>query len=386
MKNKYFFISLFSFLFIGCSDLIAPANLSNASYEVDYQAVINTVYANNPGVNGIMVHVEAPDHSLSWSGAVGYSDPKSKKKINTNQPALIASNTKMYVSVAILRLIEDGKLGLYAPIGNLLTERTKLILHDNHYDLTAIKIVHLLSHTSGIHDYVDEDYMKQITKDPKRRWTRNEQISRAMKIGHLLNKPGAGYSYADVNYLLLTEILEQKTGKPFYTAIRGLLNYRKHRFNNTWFYTLEPKPRKTLPLVHQYAGELGWDSYEINPSVDLYGGGGISATTKDLARFSQLLFEKKIIIDPETLNLIYTDLGVTKSKYGKYLLGLNESNIKGYKTYGHGGFWGTTVQYIPVLNASISVFVLNRDHNKLREVILEEIVKKLEKQSKRSKH
>jgi len=377
MKYKYFFVALLSFFLVGCTTLFGPNELVGTTYNADFQSVINTIYANNPTASGIMVHIEAPDESLSWSGAVGYSDKKNQKKINPNQPALIGSNTKMYVSVAILRLIEDGKLGLYAPIENLLSARTKLILQDNHYDLKAIKIVHLLSHTGGIQDYVNDDYMRQVTKAPEHRWTRNEQIALAMKMGDPLNKPGKGFSYADVNYLLLTEIIEQKTGQPFYTSIRKLLNYRKHRLKNTWFYSLEPQPKNSLPLVHQYAGELGWDSYAVNPSFDLYGGGGIAATTKDLARFCQLLFEKKIIKDPETLNLIYTDLGVTQSKHGKYLLGLTESEINGYKTYGHGGFWGTGVQYFPELNTSISVFVLNRDQRRLRKVILEELVKKI---------
>ncbi len=377
MKYKYPLFALLSFFLVGCATLLGPNDLVDATYNADFQSVINTIYANNPEANGIMVHIESPDKSLAWSGATGYSDTKKQKKIRPNQPALIASNTKMYVSVAVLRLIEDGKLGLYAPIENLLTNRTKSLLQKDQYDLKAIKIVHLLSHTSGIQDYVNDDYMDQITQTPKHRWTRDEQIALAMKVGQPLSKPGKGFSYADVNFLLLTEIIEQKTGKPFYTSIRNLLNYRRNRIKNTWFYTLEPKPRNTLPLVHQFAGELGWDSYHIDPSFDLYGGGGIAATTKDLARFCQLLFEKKIIKDPETLNLIYTDLGVTKNKHGKYLLGLSESKIGGFTAYGHGGFWGTMVQYFPELNTSISVFVLNRDKNKLRKEILEALVKKL---------
>ena len=59
-------------------------------------------------------------------------------------------------------------------------------------------------------------------------------------------------------------------------------------------------------------------------------------------------------------------------------LGLSKSTINGFNAYGHGGFWATTVQYIPKLNTSIAVFVLEKDHKKLRKDILETLVKQLQ--------
>lgn len=376
MKYYSFYLSLF--LFLGCATLQPSNHFAKAQKDPGFQGVITSIYAVHSDALGILVHVEAPDSGISWGGAVGFSDRKTKQKLQINQPALIASNTKTFVSVAILRLIEEGKLGLYAPIENLLTEKTKTLLQEDQYDLKAIKVVHLMSHTSGIQDYVDDDYMAGLTTDKTHRWTRDEQIARAVKVGNRIDRPGQTFSYADMNYLLLTEIIEQKTNQPFYLAIRSLLNYRKHRLNGIWFETLEKQPRGTLPLAHQYAVQKGWNSYEIDPSFDLYGGGGIAATPKDLARFSQLLFNKKIIKDPETLNLIYTDIGATGNKREPYFLGLSEYEVQGMKAYGHGGFWGTMVQYIPDLNASVTVYIMNRDAKNLRKVVMEAIVKELE--------
>ncbi|MEZ5048681.1 MAG: hypothetical protein R2766_03415 [Saprospiraceae bacterium] len=62
----------------------------------------------------------------------------------------------------------------------------------------------------------------------------------------------------------------------------------------------------TLPLVHQYTSKLKENSYNINPSWDLYGGGGIASTTKDLAMFFQLLFEGKIIQDKHILESMHS--------------------------------------------------------------------------------
>ncbi|HHB78627.1 MAG TPA: class C beta-lactamase-related serine hydrolase [Saprospiraceae bacterium] len=377
MRFKYYFLFFLTLIVLGCSTMQPGKGLVNSRYSSDFQKVIDSIYARHPDMIGLMVAIEAPDKNLSWVGAVGYSNYETKQKLKVNQPGLIASNTKTFVSVAILRLIEDGKLGLYAPIENLLSEKTKMRLKRDKYDLKAIKVVHLLSHSSGIRDYVDEDYLKKISGEPTHRWTRDEQIERATRRGKPLAGPGKVFSYADVNYLLLTEIIEQKTKKPFYQAIRELLNYRQNHLRSIWFATLEDAPTQVLPLVHQYDRKEGWDSYDIDVSFDLYGGGGIAATPRDLARFSQLLFEKKIIKDSETFNLIFTDVGVPGNKHGHYYLGLSESEINGHKAYGHGGFWGTTVQYFPDFNASISVFVLNRNQGKLRPSILEALVKEL---------
>ena len=131
--------------------------------------------------------------------------------------------------------------------------------------------------------------------------------------------------------------------------------------------------------MHQNSGSHGTGSYELDVSFDLYGAGGIAATTEDLAMFSQLLFEGRYFDNPETLDLIYTKMPYGVGEDPRYLLGLMESEIGGLKSYGHGGFWGTVVQYLPELNTSISVFILERDERKLRKDVLEAIVANLKK-------
>ncbi|MFK7807715.1 MAG: serine hydrolase domain-containing protein, partial [Saprospiraceae bacterium] len=297
--------------------------------------------------------------------------------IAADQPALIASNTKTYVSAAILRLVEKGKLKLTDPIAMHLSEKTKKVLAKDKYDLNTITVAHLMSHTSGIYNYVyanDGFLLKRVTDQPKHRWTREEQIALAVSGGEPLGKPGVVFSYADTNYCLLSEIIEQNTGKAFYISMRELLNYERFNLDNTWFESLEDYPENTKPMVHQYWDARNFDSYEFDHSFDLYGGGGIAATTKDLARFSQLLFKGKLFEDPQTLALIYTPMPAVQDDGKDYHLGIMESETNGYKTFGHGGFWGTTVKYFPELDMSISVFINNRDENRLRKDVLEALV------------
>ncbi|WP_084426826.1 serine hydrolase domain-containing protein [Aequorivita capsosiphonis] len=294
-----------------------------------------------------------------------------------DQPALIVSSKKTYISATILRLQEQNKLSIEEAIKNHLTDRTIQLFESDGYDLDLIKIKHLLSHTSGIEGYADDVYLNWVDKNQKHRWTRDEQLELTIKDGNPLGKPDDTFNYTDANYLLCTEIIENVTKKPFYESMKALLKYDQFHFSNTWFPTLEPKNKETKSLVHQYWGEKNWDSYNHDISWDLYGGGGIATTTKELAQFSYNLFNDNIIKDKNTLNQIFKTIETKDGKDNKYGLGLSIGNVEGYKSYGHGGFWGTVVLYFPEMDTSIAVFILERDERILRKNVLEALVLEL---------
>ncbi|ULT25846.1 hypothetical protein KUH03_02325 [Sphingobacterium sp. E70] len=115
------------------------------------------------------------------------------------------------------------------------------------------------------------------------------------------------------------------------------MKYKELNLTKTWFIDLENYPANTLALAHQYASEYKWDSYAINPSWDLYGGGGIAATAKESALFFQYLFDGKIIQDKQILKAMHTY--VLPSDQSKYCLGLYHFDM-GFNAYYHGGWWG----------------------------------------------
>lgn len=375
--NKILFV-LVCILTISCKN---DSVKKNDTVKVEnFQSIIDSIYQSNPESVGIMVHIESPKNGISWSGGSGLSDKENKIKLSPDQPALIASSIKTYISATILKLQEQNKLSIEDNISKYLTQKTNDLFKSDGYNFDNIKIKHLLSHTSGIEDYVNDEYLNWIDNNQKHRWTRDEQLQLATKVGNPLGKPQELFSYADVNYVLCTEIIEQITKKSFYKAIRELLKYKELGLTNTWFPTLETKDKNTKELVHQYWGEKNWDSYNHDISWDLYGGGGIATTTKELAQFSYNLFNEKIIEDKNTLKLLSTQVKTLDNKETKYGLGLTLGQVKGFKSFGHGGFWGTVVLYFPKLDASISVYVLERDKRKLRKNILEALVSELSTQ------
>lgn len=352
MKDRLFIIAL---IFLSCSQFCFSQNL-----EQKFQAILDSSYQANKDAIGFMIHIESPDNKISWTSAVGFTDKEKSTKLDKNQPLLIASNTKTYVSATILRLVEKDKVQLDQTIKNLVKRKTKRLLNKAGYDINKITLRHLLSHTSGISDHVDKSYFIFVNENPKYQWTRDEQIALAMKKATPV-KAGTSYSYADINYLLLTEIIERLTKKHFYKAIRELLDFKKHQLDHSWFVNLESSPAEALSFPKQYSSKFTVNSSQINPSWDLYGGGGQATTTKDLALFFQLLFNGEIIKDPAILAQMSANV-ISKEDSRNYCLGLfNIPSFFGTNVYYHGGFWGTDVVYVPSINTSIAIFTLVRE-------------------------
>ena len=334
------------------SNLFANAQTN----EQKIQSMVDSFYQAYPSAVGIIIHLESGSKKLSYSYAAGYADKQLKTPLNTDQPALTASNTKTYVSAAILKLMEQHQLDINQSIGSVIHPKTNKKLMNAGYLTDSITIKQLLSHTSGIADFINDDYFDFVNKNKRYRWKRDEQITLATRIGKPLAMPGDTFKYADINYLFASEIIENKTKLPFYKGIAKLLGLKQHGLHSTWFVSLEKKPKQSADLAHQYYDKLGWDSYDLDPSWDLYGGGGVATSTKDLASFFQLLFEGKIIHDPKLIELMYTPV----SRQSNYGLGIRKISLNGYTGYYHGGWWGTDATYIPELETSIVVFILER--------------------------
>ena len=196
--------------------------------------------------------------------------------------------------------------------------------------------------------------------------------------GSPLGKAGIIFHYADANYLLCTEIMEQIEKKPFYDVLREKLKWNQLQLNNTWFPTLEEKPEKSKPMAHQYWNSKKWDSHKHDISWDLYGGGGIASTTRDMAIFTQALFNHQIIVTDSIQNLLYTNFKIKETASYPYYLGISQNDYMGYTSFGHGGFWGTVVRYFPAFNATIAISIQDRDFGKLRKNVFDGVIQLLD--------
>ncbi len=323
------------------------------------QTILDSTYAANPDAVGIQISIISDRYDISWKSAAGYTSKDRSKAVSPDNPVLIASNTKTYVAAAIIKLAENGSILLDKSISNYLSQGTNIKFVNAGYDTDSISIKHLLSHSSGIRDYVDSVYFEYVRHNPRKNWTIDEQIDISVSIGTPLWEAGKGFIYGDINYILLTEIIENITDNVFYEAIPALLKFKELGIYNTWFAKLQDKPKDAMPLAEQYYTSEGWQSGRFDPSWDLYGGGGLISTVHDMSLFYSHLFGGKIIVNDSLLSKMHEF--VLPSEMSNYCLGLRKIDFHGYDGYYHGGFWGTDSMYLPKYDLTISVSTLEKD-------------------------
>jgi len=321
--------------------------------------LVESINETNGDLAGVSLTVISPELGINFSGAHGFDSTTKENILNANQPFRIASLTKTFVSAAILRLQEEGKLDINNSIDTYVSTDHLRILKEGGYDPQQITIKHCMMHVSGLFDYAEgnESYIAEASKDPSKRWTRTEQIQWAMDHGKPMGKPGENFHYSDTGYVLLGEIIERQSGLDLAQGLRQLLQFEKLGMSSTWLESLEDAPLGVPSSVKRYMGDLEtthWDN-----SVDLYGGGGLQATTNDLALFLQGLFNNQVFQYEETLDIMLLKAGFdsSDSELPEYRLGFGQIKGKesGIEAFLHTGFWGSIFMHFPYYNCSIAL-------------------------------
>ncbi|MEX3954340.1 serine hydrolase [Paraburkholderia sp. EG287B] len=103
----------------------------------------------------------------------------------------------------------------------------------------------------------------------------------------------------------------------------------------------------------------GIDVTEVSATMDLYGGGGLVMSVRDLASFTKDLFEGRVFDKSQTLIEMLRE--GQHEDADAYRLGVSVSEIAGTVCYSHAGFWGTVVYYSPQHAIAISGFTTVRN-------------------------
>jgi D-alanyl-D-alanine carboxypeptidase len=333
----------------------------------ELQALVDRDVEEWPQMPGRLLHVLAPGVDVDVEVAAGVADRTTGEPLVPGSRFRIASVTKPFVAAAALRLVEDDRLSLDATVARLLPGEYDELLRSGGYDTGAITLRHLLTHTSGIYDFaadaydssIPDGFTSQVYLDLGRRWTRFEQVGFAVSHGAPYGPPGARFGYSDTGACLVGEVLERTTGLSMGSAIRELVGYERLGLGHTWQESVEPEPAGLPPLSHQYEGE--YDVADMDPSVDLYGGGGLTSTCGDLARFFRGLLRGDVFHEPATLETMTSTLvdvpladGVgDEDDPSSAAMFLFRAEIGGEVWWGHDGFWGTTAYTCPARDVTI---------------------------------
>ncbi|MFZ9976460.1 MAG: serine hydrolase domain-containing protein [Candidatus Kapaibacteriota bacterium] len=319
---------------------------SNFNFQADIESQLHE------NIPGVLLTVISKEKEIDWSGASGYTDKVHNNKLLPHQTFRMASVTKTFVASTILRLWEDQKLKLEDPIIQYISKEHSELLIKGGYAPDKITILHLLTHSSGMADHTHTERFQFEYIKTNHTWTRTEQLMELIHHTKPVGEIGKQFSYSDTGYILLGEIIENITQKSLGEAIEMLLDFHKLGLHS--IHIEDKKGEFTADRIHQYHMD-GEDIYFINPTFDLYGGGGLLSSTHDLALFFKNLFEHKVFRKKSTLERMLTPINYSEIPALDYRMGIWETDIEGVKAYTHSGFWGTQVIYIPNIQTTIAV-------------------------------
>lgn len=134
------------------------------------------------------------------TGNYGWANIQDSIPVSDKTVFTINSITKAFTGIAILQLMEAGKLNLASPVSTYLTGLPET--------WKPVTIQQLLSHTSGIPDIVDEEEAVLIAAGGEEAWKK-------VLLLPIDFKPGEKFSYNQTNYLLLGRIIDKLSGMPF---------------------------------------------------------------------------------------------------------------------------------------------------------------------------
>jgi CubicO group peptidase (beta-lactamase class C family) len=278
----------------------------------------------------------------------GYRTPEKKDLYKNNDIFRIASMSKAITTAGIMQLYERGLLDLDDPVRKYIPAFSKTEVLDtfNSTDSTyttvkaksPVTIRHLLTHTSGITygDYQRDGtqfiYKKLRLTDvglSNSRWT-TEQFVNQLALAPLAFQPGEKYAYG-LNMDVLGRVIEVVTGESLAVYLRKNI-FDPLKMNDTWFYLPKEKRDRLVPLyAHDKDDRLFiTNTYGMIPMVDYpkaedhnyyAGGGGLSSTAMDYARFIQALLnggqlDGKRILSRRTIEMMTSDQMIALNRNG----------------------------------------------------------------------
>ena len=335
------------------------------------------VFSDRPHVENAVARIDAFGGKRVWARAKGpgtiTDDQPFGSSMTVELQLRTAGISKTMTAAIIMQLSEEGALHLDEEVHGKCTIRQ------------------LLNHTSGLADYRFDkgsvgswngrswldvmiaeafDEEPEVFDPPTRIWDPGEIVQFYREIGldrapHFA--PGEDYFYCETNYVLLGILIERRTGISLAENYRRRI-FRKIGMDHTYTEHREP-PTPGGKLANHY-----W--YLRNTNVNVidrqmassgeWANGGHVSTVADLSAFIRGLFKGQFFLFPQStlermLNLSTLELKQPRTNfdqgqttYDRYSGGLMHWNIDGIEVWGHTGFWGIGMFYIPQADVSLT--------------------------------
>jgi CubicO group peptidase (beta-lactamase class C family) len=276
-------------------------------------------YVDRGKLSGAVV-VIARRGKLAYLDALGWDDVEARSQMNRRTIFRMASSSKPVTAVAILMLMEEGKLQLGDPVSKFLPEFKKMKVKET-MPLTgepepvpakrAITILDLLTHRSGLGSgLAASKEMMAVMKAKKDTDTLADFVPKMAAVP-LDFQPGSEWRYSGLaGFDTLSRVVEVASGKTFDEFLRQRL-FEPLGMKDTFF--VVPADRKARLAKIYKTTPKGLEKIEFFKFLDnphyFSGAGGLASTAEDYARFGQMLLSGgqlngKRVLGPRTVELM----------------------------------------------------------------------------------
>lgn len=332
---------------------ITIAQQPNEKMAIEFDKVLSAQF--KPGEPGASVLV-AKRGQIIYKKSFGMANLELNIPMQPDQVFWIASIGKQFTAVAILQLMEQGKL-------NLQDEIIKFI-PDYPTQGRIITIEHLLTHTSGIHNYAG-------LKDPEKKLSGDVSLIDVIDFFKNLPMrftPGTKWEYSNSGYLLLGYIIEKITGRSYPEYLEEYFFKPLGMINS--FFADNKRIIKNRAGAYS-AGEMGYEnSRYLNPAI-IYSAGAIQSTVEDFFKWHQAVHTYQLV-KKETIEKAFTKYKLTDGKETDYGYGWKLGFVYESPSIWHGGSiegFGNIEIYLPKEDVFVAVFS-NCDCNYPRDIAL----------------
>ena len=300
------------------------------------------------GFNGGIV--VAKKGNIIFEAYNGSSRLNGLEPMNDSASLHIASVSKTFTAMAILKLWQDGKL-------NIDDEFSKYYPSFNYPGVT---IRSLLNHRSGLPNYVH--FMENMGWDKRKNITNEEVLSflitRKNNIKNI-GKPNKGFAYCNTNFALLALLIEKVSGEKYGNFLQETF-FAPLQMKHTFVYNNSRDSGK-VSMSYDYRGKL----IPLNFLDCVYGDKNIYSTPRDLLVWDRALSGGSLFTQ-KTLEEAYTPYSNEKPGIRNYGLGWRMNNFpSGKKMIYHNGWWhGNNAAFIRLLEDSATIVVLGNKYNR----------------------
>jgi D-alanyl-D-alanine carboxypeptidase len=316
-----------------------------------------------------MRRYDAPGGVLLLSGpegppqiaAAGLADQAQRRPVKPDTRFHVASTGKMMTAVAILQLVQEGKVTLDSPVVPLVDLPGAARLPN----IATATVGDLLSHRSGLPDCL-RNAKTPNPRHPNPRWTAAEALTSA-PCG-VPTKPGV-HAYSNTNFILLGHIVEKLDRRSLAESLAARVFRPAGMTATTLGANWTGTNRAEANLAHGYRAAAKKGGKREDASAYAYssplGDAPVTTTAADLDHFMTALFRRPgLLLRPETLEAMLEDRAGEESDDG-YGYGVAVEDSDWGKKYGHSGRlagFRCEAWHFPDVNRTI-ILILNGDEN-----------------------